>query len=292
MKKLTILLMTALTMTTCVVACATRANDVAGATSTDREVKNYSLRDFSRVEVSGTVRVFIAQGDHYGVRVRESANPNLLTVVEKHGQTLHIYTKSLKKNISLHGDKDTPVVYLIMPALSEVTGSGTSEVNVAELKTDAFSATISGASALKMERLSGQAVNLKCSGASKVMAASVACTSMQSLLTGASKLEAAVNCSGNMKVDCSGASKQQLTLKADRLTITNSGASKSVVDFRGGSVEARNSGAGKMDLTVDCKHLKATNSGASKFVIGGTADQTDIDLSGVSKIDTRNLNKY
>lgn len=292
MKKLTILLMTALAMTTSIMACKTEKTDLAEEATADREVKNYALSDFSRVEVSGEVQVFIAQGAQYSIRVEESANPNLLTVVEKKGQTLSVYTKSLKKNLSLRNSKDYPVVYVIMPELGSMKASGASTVSIGEMKTSDFEATVSGASTLRTAALNGKAVNLKCSGASKITLATMACTSLQSLLTGASKLDATVNCTGDAKIDCSGASKQDVTLKSRSLTITNSGAAKSLVTYHGGSVDAHNSGAGKMDLTVDCEFLKASNSGASKFTIAGTADHTDIDLSGASKIDTRNLNKY
>lgn len=257
--------------------------------SAQAQTTGYNFRDFTNVSASGSVMVVITQGDHYSISVKESKDPNLLTVVEKRGQTLHVYTKNKKR---FSKNSSSPTVSITMPRLNGLTASGASEVTLGDLTTGDFSATTSGASHLTMGRMACGAMKLTMSGASELKTGSMAIGSLQLQMSGASSVKADIQCKGDASMQCSGASSQDLTLKAHALTIANSGAAKCHMVFSGGSVNARNSGAGKMKLDVDCEFLQAKNSGAADFVIKGTADRTDIDLSGTSKINTSALNKY
>ena len=249
----------------------------------------YNFRDFTNVSASGSVMVVITQGDNYSISVKESKDPNLLTVVEKRGQTLHVYTKNKKR---FSKNSSSPTVSITMPRLNGLTASGASEVTLGNLTTGDFSATASGASHLTMGRMACGAMKLTMSGASELKTAHLAVGSLQLQMTGASSIKTDIQCKGDASMQCSGASSQDITLKAHALTIANSGAAKCHMVFSGDSVNARNSGAGQMKLDVDCEFLQAKNSGAADFVIKGTADRTDIDLSGTSKINTSALNKY
>lgn len=257
--------------------------------SAQAQSTGYNFRDFTNVSASGSVMVVITQGDHYSISVKESKDPNLLTVVEKRGQTLHVYTKNKKRSSK---NSSSPTVSITMPRLNGLTASGASEITLGNLTTGDFSATTSGASHLTMGRMACGAMKLTMSGASELKTGSMAVGSLQLQMSGASSVKADIQCKGDASMQCSGASSQDLTLKAHALTIANSGAAKCHMVFSGGSVNARNSGAGKMKLDVDCEFLQAKNSGAADFVIKGTADRTDIDLSGASKINTSALNKY
>lgn len=257
--------------------------------SAQAQSTGYNFRDFTNVSASGSVMVVITQGDHYSISVKESKDPNLLTVVEKRGQTLHVYTKNKKR---FSKNSSSPTVSITMPRLNGLTASGASEVTLGNLTTGDFSATTSGASHLTMGRMACGAMKLTMSGASELKTDHLAVGSLQLQMSGASSIKTDIQCKGDASMQCSGASSQDLTLKAHALTIANSGAAKCHMVFSGGSVNARNSGAGKMKLDVDCEFLQAKNSGAADFVIKGTADRTDIDLSGTSKINTSALNKY
>ena len=249
----------------------------------------YNFRDFTNVSASGSVMVVITQGDHYSISVKESKDPNLLTVVEKRGQTLHVYTKNKKRSSK---NSSSPTVSITMPRLNDLTASGATKVSLGNLTTGDFSATTSGASHLIMGRMACGAMKLTLSGASELKTDHLAVGSLQLQMSGASSIKTDIQCKGDASMQCSGATSQDLTLKAHALTIANSGAAKCHMVFSGGSINARNSGAGKMKLDVDCEFLQAKNSGAADFVIKGTADRTDIDLSGTSKINTSALNKY
>lgn len=257
--------------------------------SAQAQTTGYNFRDFTNVSASGSVMVVITQGDHYSISVKESKDPNLLTIVEKRGQTLHVYTKNKKR---FSKNSSSPTVSITMPRLNGLTASGASKVTLGNLTTGDFSAATSGASHLIMGRMACGAMKLTLSGASELKTGSMAVGSLQLQMSGASSIKTDIQCKGDASMQCSGASSQDLTLKAHALTIANSGAAKCHIVFSGGSVNARNSGAGKMKLDVDCEFLQAKNSGAADFVIKGTADRTDIDLSGTSKINTSALNKY
>ena len=254
-------------------------------------VTDYPLSGFTRLTASGVVHVVLKQGPVANVRVKESSNPNMLTKVEKRGDELYIYTKSLKKNLSLK-DSEVPVAYVTMPSLTSVDMSGTAHMKMGAFKTGNLNVTVSGASKVQIDELRSDELKLTCSGASKMESGFMSCKSLRSLCSGASNITVSELAGDDVRLMNSGSSKVVLRVDARVMEMTNSGASKSEVKFEGRRLDVRNSGAGKIELNVDCEELSAQNSGAANFVIKGVADKTSIDASGVSKIDTSHLNRF
>ena len=254
-------------------------------------VTDYPLSGFTRLTASGVVHVVLKQGPVANVRVKESSNANMLTKVEKRGDELYIYTKSLKKNLSLK-DSEVPVAYVTMPQLTSVDMSGTTHMKMGAFKTGNLNVTVSGASKVQIDELRSDELKLTCSGASKMESGFMSCKSLRSLCSGASNITVSELVGDDVRLMNSGSSKVVLRVDARVMEMTNSGASKSEVKFEGRRLDVRNSGAGKIELNVDCEELSAQNSGAANFVIKGVADKTSIDASGVSKIDTSHLNRF
>ncbi|MBR5697386.1 MAG: DUF2807 domain-containing protein [Prevotella sp.] len=254
-------------------------------------VTDYPLSGFTRLTASGVVHVVLKQGPVANIRVKESSNANMLTKVEKRGDELYIYTKSLKKNLSLK-DSEVPVAYVTMPSLTSVDMSGTTHMKMGPFKTGNMNVTVSGASKVQIDELRSDELKLTCSGASKMESGFMSCKSLRSLCSGASNITVSELAGDDVRLMNSGSSKVVLRVDARVMEMTNSGASKSEVKFEGRRLDVRNSGAGKIELNVDCEELSAQNSGAANFVIKGVADKTSIDASGVSKIDTSHLNRF
>lgn len=256
--------------------------------NSDDPVTPYDIDNFSEISLGGIVHAVIKQGEGFDVRVTESTNPKIKTLVEKKGSTLEVYTKTKEK--SIHRD-DAPTVYITLPSIKGVRGSGATTMTLSNLTAGDMSVDLSGASSATFGDMECGGLRLDCSGASKLNFGKVRCESLRGVLTGASNLTLAANVNGSIDLDNSGACKQYLQLVGKTLKMDSSGATNSEISFKGGSADVSCSGAGKIQLDVDCEELKASNSGASKFTISGTADKTDIDASGVAKINTKELNK-
>ena len=289
MKK-SMFVMLLLTMLVGASACSAK-KFVNEAATRPQTVTDYPLSGFTRLTASGIVHVVLKQGPVANVRVKESPNPNLLTMVEKRGDELYIYTKSLKKNLSLKNGEE-PVAYVTMPRLTSVDMSGTTHLKMGTFETGNLNITVSGASKAIIDELRSDELKLTSSGASKMESEFMSCKSLRSLCSGASNMTVTELVGDDVRLTNSGSSKVVLRVDARVMEMTNSGASKTEVKFEGRRLDVRNSGAGKIELNVDCEELSAQNSGAATFVIKGVADKTSIDASGASKIDTSHLNRF
>lgn len=257
-------------------------------TSGDGTITPYDIDNFSEISLSGIVHAVIKQGESYDVKVSESPNPKVRTRVEKKGSKLRVYTET--KGTNIQGD-DFPTLYVTMPSIQGLSGSGATAMTVADLSVGDMALELSGASKATFGDMECDGLKIECSGAAKLKFDKVKCESLRGSLKGACNMTLDANVSGDILLDNSGACKQYLRLSGKSLKMDNSGAAICEVSFKGGSADVSCNGAGKIKLDVDCEELKASNSGASKFTISGTADRTDIDASGVAKINTQQLNK-
>ena len=231
----------------------------------------YQLRDFTGIDVSGIAQVIFTQGPSFFVEVEESPNPDLITKVEKRGQTLYVSTEQKRRGVNI-GSNDNPLVRITAPDLAAIKLSGVTVFNTSQI--------------------TGRDLRIDISGASKMETGLMSYDKVVASTSGACKVAASVKAEG-IDLESSGACKLTLNMEAERLKMTCSGATTSDLTLVGGSADVDCSGAGKIDLKlVDCKKLKAHNSGATKFTISGNADDTTIDASGVAKIDTSRLNQY
>ena len=265
-------------------------NEPSGVENTgDSQETTYSYDDFTEVSIAGFVHAYIGQGKDYAIRVIESPNPKVKTIVEKKGDKLNIYTKSKEKNTKAD---DAPSVYVTLPVLKKLVGSGATKTKMAFAKNDDLVLDFSGASSADFEDMKCAGLSINCSGASNMSFGKVECSSLRSILAGASKMTLEAKANGSIYVDNSGASKLKLTLSGASLKVLNSGASYSDLTFKGATAEISSSGAGNIDLEVNCEELTASNSGAAKITVSGTADKTNINSSGASKINTKKLNQF
>ena len=256
--------------------------------NSDDPITPYDIDNFSEISLGGIVHAVIKQGEKYDVRVSESPNPKIETRVEKKGSKLSVYTKTKEKNTHMG---DAPTVYITLPSIKGVSGSGATELKVSNLTASDMTIDLSGASKGTFGDMSCDGLRIECSGATNLKFGKVRCESLRGRLSGASKMTLAANVNGSIDLDNSGACNQNLQLVGRTLKMENSGASNCEISFKGGAADVSCSGAGKIQLDVDCEELKASNHGASNFTIRGTADKTDIDASGAAKINTKQLNQ-
>ncbi len=157
---------------------------------------------------------------------------------------------TLKKNVNTNGGNERVDFYVKAPDLTFVDIGGACSFTAGSIKTENFGYDLSGAVKCRIGKLKCKKADLEASGAVNV----------------------------------------ELIAEADELKMDNSGACKTNLKFKGGTLDIENSGAGNINAEVDCKVLKSDNSGASKVTYTGTADKTTIENSGVAKTNTKLLN--
>lgn len=157
---------------------------------------------------------------------------------------------TLKKNVNINGGNERVDFYVKAPDLTFVDMGGATSFTAGSINTENFGYDLSGAVKCRIGKLKCKRADLEASGAVNI----------------------------------------ELIAEADELKMDNSGACKTNLKFKGGTLDIENSGAGNINAEVDCKMLKSDNSGASKASYMGTADKTNIENSGIAKTNTKLLN--
>ena len=153
-----LLLLTAILL---VPGCIVDFQTVTG--SSDMETRNYSLSDFSRIQLSQTFRVEVYPADEYRVEVEFNRNLSDLLVVEKRDNTLVL---GLQQGYQYRNQKLRARVYA--PQITDVMASGATEVQLQNIRVPRFSLSLSGASEVKgMLRVEEQ-LKIDASGASSI----------------------------------------------------------------------------------------------------------------------------
>ena len=157
---------------------------------------------------------------------------------------------TLQKSVNTNGGHERVDFYVKAPDLAFVDMGGATRFTAGSINTENFGYDLSGAVKCRIAKLKCKKADLEASGAVNI----------------------------------------ELIAEADELKMDNSGACKTNLKFKGGTLDIENSGAGNINAEVDCKVLKSDNSGASKASYTGTADKTKIENSGVAKTNTKLLN--
>ena len=143
-----LLLVAALGMTSCVMTC-NRSFDI----SDDITVEWRHLRNFERIEISGSPTVVYTQADTFGVRVEGPDNliPRILTETE--GGTLYVRNKGKMGFVNFTiGDKSDVTVYVSSPDLVGVGVSGSGDfISRKPLDTDTMDIALRGSGDITFE---------------------------------------------------------------------------------------------------------------------------------------------
>ena len=222
--------------------------------------KEFNLRDFTRIEVSGAFDVEIVQSDSFVVSVTSDDFPHIR--VETVKDTLRIRRQGIEWLAPFHSQ---PKARIALPSLYEVTFSGASKGKVQNFKSsNDFAIALSGASHLEASDISASNVSLE--------------------LTGASSLTGAIKASGTSAFEVSGASKFELTGQSNEIKLEVSGASRAELSqFPTQNADVKISGASSGTINLNGK-LNANISGASNLYWLGTPVMGDIQISGASNL--------
>jgi len=235
-------------------------NNITG--SQKLETREFANENFSRVDVSATIRVDITRSDTYAVKV--TANDNLFDYIEvtQTGDTLRL---RLKPFFSFRNTTVNAVI--TMPDLRALNLSGASSGELAGFQSGgATDITVSGASRLDIVSLQAQDLTMEISGASRANGF----------------VEA-----GDGRFTVSGASNLELNGSADSARMDGSGASSlRMADFNILNATIGLSGASNASIQVNGK-LDLELSGASRLTLGGNPTMGKVQISGASSLSRR-----
>lgn len=207
-------------------------------------MRNYALREFTALQVSGNFIVEVNQGDFsVSLDVPEDME-RYLNVSVKDGELIIGYEHmpfKLRRLVELKKYKS--IAKIVLPQPEEISVSGATKLVAKDIKAVNLSIGCSGASNLDVSgefgqlevdcsgacnsRFSGTAriLDLSLSGAGKTDALDLVCNNAKLETSGASA--SAVYATDRLQIDCSGASKVSYKIEdGTRLEVESSGASK------------------------------------------------------------------
>lgn len=212
----------------------------------ENQTTEYLLKDFTKIDANGIVKIVLKQGSVWNIRVVESNNPNLKTIVKKHGETLQVYTESKRKKITLRNVK-SPIVYITMPKLRGVKVSGATKMEAGDFTTDDFRLEVLGASKVTFGNIVGKTAKINCSGANNLKI-SVKAESLRIENSGASNCN--LTFEGNIiNSRNSGAGNVDLNVCCKELTATSSGAATTIIRGTANKKTINTSGMSKVNAS-------------------------------------------
>ncbi len=222
MKYLSLILITALAISSCNIIDSERIKGNGKITT-----KTYNLKNFSNLDLGSSMDVHISQSDDYGVKIETDENLfNYLDVRVHDGNTLEV---DVKDNTNLDATGEVKV-YISAPSLDKVHLSGAAQLETegkfAQEKKIAFD--LSGASSGNIS-IRAPEVGLEASGAS-TLTVSGECRDVKAGASGASTINSFDLKSENADIEASGASTVRV-FSSLKLNARSHGASS--VKYRG-----------------------------------------------------------
>jgi phage shock protein PspC (stress-responsive transcriptional regulator) len=207
----------------CLTCSSSRRRNVS-----EKEIKisgfteNLELKDFTKVDASGYMELFITQGLNYSVKLngRERDVENMKVAVK--GNTLEISPKMSLLN--WRSDRKKKVTVLItMPELKYADVSGAIKANFSGFNTDRFELDLAGASTVDLD-MDVKDLDIDVAGASTLKIKGKG-DKLKLQVAGASKIDAFDFLANEVDVDAVGASKVNISaekyLKADATGASN-----------------------------------------------------------------------
>lgn len=235
----------------------------------ERTVREYDLKDFRNVYISGSHEAIIVPGDEFKITAsgREKDIDRLDLSVKD--EQLKIKSSS-PTGICLFCNFRGVDFEIIMPELDKIALSGATRITASNFSSEDFEAILSGASEANLQVITNNFVS-ELSGASKLEFVGSS-SAMTTEMSGASKIIFDVNDLNIFEIKMSGASKAEMHGRTEVLKAEMSGASKIFgFDFLVDEANIEASGASKAELTVSKKLFVDADSG-SKIYYRGDAD--------------------
>jgi len=243
------------------------------------QTKSFPLSDFDSVSLSGGWTAEVVHGKDYTVEISLDGNLFDYLDVSVLGKTLHIAPKA-----GYHFNDSAHKVFITMPVLSELNGSGAIKSTVSGFNdgTSDLTLCISGAGTFKADVIV-RTLTLKGSGSAKF-----------ELNGEAEDVSAQISGSGTFKADVivrtltlkgSGSAKFELNGEAEDVSAQISGSGKiRALGLKAENADIRISGAGSAEIRAE-KKLKAVISGAGTIKYAGSP-QLSVSTSGAGSVTT------
>lgn len=191
-------------------SCTIRVNN---ETNKPKSTKQFDLKDFNKIHISGNAEIEFIQDSIYKVEVTTTDKGFEILNLEVKDNTLHMDYNDKGRIIINNGPSYKLTV--TAPDLQDVTVSGACKLKVQKITTSEFSITTSGASEIDIKNLTAEKVSFSTSGASDIKAHLADC--------------------GDVEVQVSGAGNVKLTGNAHSINESTSGVT--AIDTKGLKIE-------------------------------------------------------
>ena len=186
------------------------------------------MEDFKEIEAKGNVNVVVSREDTYHVEVKGEDKYLDKVYVRKIGDILSVEFNA-DKFINLKSSKKKPVkVYISLPELKSIKGSGVTNYDIADFETPEFYVNLSGASTADIN-IKSESIEMKLRGASSVNLSGNT-DFFEAEISGASSLRSYDLTTGSSSIEASGASSAKIYAR-DKLYVEASGMSS--VHYKG-----------------------------------------------------------
>ncbi|MEQ6122406.1 PspC domain-containing protein [Reichenbachiella sp. MALMAid0571] len=192
------------------------------------EGRLFELEDFKEIEAKGNLNVVVSREDAYHVEVKGEDKYLDKVYVRKIGDVLSVEFDADKFRY-LKSSKQKPVkVYISLPELKSIKGSGVTNYDISDFETSEFYANLSGASTADIN-IKSKNIEMKLRGASSVNLSGNT-DSFEAEVSGASSLRAYDLTTRSSSIEASGASSAKIYAR-DKLYVEASGMSS--VHYKG-----------------------------------------------------------
>ncbi len=263
------------------------------------ETRDYQLKDFRGISVSGSVRVVYTQDKAFSVSL--SARADMLDRVDvsvKHGILTVKHRREAKpgnpRRNNRHDRNCDVVLRVSAPLLSAIALSGASLFETGQMTTHDLTATVSGASKFHADVLECSVLTLTLQGASTADVDVTVCTDCHVSAQGASHVKMSkVTGTGQARWAATGASHLDVMDAGHKsCDVSLTGASRGTVRLHSSRVAISAAGASRLAAHVHCSALTAQSSGTSSIDLSGKAGKVKTTLGSTSaSISTRHLQR-
>ncbi len=246
------------------IAAAVLLAAVIPASAKDGVTKNYNLKNFTGISVSGAIEVELTQSDTFEVAMQMPADYVPYFKISVNRGVLKAGFEDLPRKLRNYMSGDLFLLTVKMPEVTDIYMSGATKL------------TAGGGFVMPSGKL-----EIDGSGAASIRDFAVTADEIEVELSGASNLDMDLRCR-KVGIDASGASKVDLKGEADEFELELSGASNTDCrDLSAKDVDVELSGACRAKVTV-LRSLKVDMSGASRmdYYTEGPIDLDIEDISG------------
>lgn len=182
---------------------AMTAAAVLAATQAQAAERRFTVTNFEAIEVAGPFDVVVNVGKAVSVRAEGEQKDLDRLEVKVQGRELSIGT--IRERNWFNWSKSSPVkVYVTVPALKEVSLSGSGDLSVDRVKADDFEASLAGSGDLSIGSLAAGKAEFSIAGSGDVTVGSGTCRSAEASIAGSGDINIAGLRCQTLEVDIAG----------------------------------------------------------------------------------------